>query len=64
MAVASALACCLLEARKWSINKMIKNMHGPEQYPIIGVGHRFIGKDNEGNYKSYIDSNQASSYRL
>lgn len=41
--------CVILEIWKWHIGKNLKNMSSPKpQYPVIGIGHRFIGKNNEG----------------
>ena len=40
--------CALIELRKWKLDKMVKNMSHSDQIPIFGVGHKFIGKDNEG----------------
>lgn len=43
--------CIWLEYYKWKIGKLIKNMVSPKQYPIVGVGHKFIGLDNESKKK-------------
>lgn len=49
----SVLLCVLLEVYKWRMDKVMgPHMGRPSDgdVPVLGVGHRFIGKDNEGKY--------------
>lgn len=47
--VAIVVVCVLLEVYKWRIDRVMgPEMGRPAEVPVLGVGHRFIGKDNEG----------------
>lgn len=37
-----------LELKKWKVRHLIRNFGSLKEQPIIGIGGRFIGKDNEG----------------
>lgn len=47
--ILSLVVCVLLELYKWRIDRVMgPDMGRPAELPVLGVGHRFIGKDNEG----------------
>lgn len=47
--ICTVIGCALLELYKWRLERVMgPNMGRPVELPVLGVGHRFIGKDNEG----------------
>lgn len=42
-----------LMVRKWRMMKYVGHLRGPKEYPIIGSGLKFLGKNTEG-YINYM----------
>lgn len=46
---AAVAAIALLSFRKWRCERLMGvNMSRPPEWPLLGVGPYFVGKDNEG----------------